>query len=203
MPVTPAGLHVPISREERMRAVNARREKMETELDDPQAKALEHELRTIDDRLRVVFISPRAGELHPRERGPGLIPGRWHIKLLTQPQNAYFPICGPNWEFREPELAVVEEMKARDLWRRGALEEIRKGEEAEERARIRQASLEKEQREDEVALAYRAAKRVPGDRGEHHRHDRKGDPSAIPYAGIVSFPTQTESGLVVPGSAAA
>lgn len=200
MPTTPAGLIVPISREERMRAINARRAKMES-VDNSKGAPLERELRAIDDRLRVVFIEPRAGELHPRERGPGLIPGRWHIKLLTHPQNAYFPICGPDWQYREPELAVVEEMKARDLWRRGALEEIRLGEEAEERRRNRQALLEKEQREDEVALAYRAAKRVAGDRGEHHRHDRMRPGEGIPYAGDVSFPKTSDSGLLLPAGA--
>jgi hypothetical protein len=198
MPTTPAGLVVPVSREERMRAINALRERMEEVGDDPQAQRLERELRLLDDRLRVVKISPRAGELHPKERGPGVIPGRWHIKLLTHPQNAYFPICGPNWEYRDPELAIVEEMKERDLWKPGALEKIRKGEEDEERARIRQALLEKEQGEDEVALAYRAAKRVSGDGGEYKRTDRGHAPHR-PYAGGVTTPMETsDSGLLIP-----
>lgn len=194
MPTTPAGLHVPISREERMRAIDARREKMESSLQTPQSEALEKELRELDDRLRVRFVDPAAGQLPPAMRGPGLIPGRWHMKLLTHPQNAYFAITGPNWEYRDPDLAVVEEMKERDLHRPGALEEIRKGEEDEERARIRQALLEKEQGEDEVALAYRAAKRVAGDGGEHRR--RMG-------AGGVSLPKAkvSDSGLVLPAGA--
>lgn len=186
MPVTPAGLHVPISREERMRAIDARTEKMEAELDDPQAEALERELRTIDDRLRVRFISPRAGDLHPRARAPGVIPGRWHVKLLTEPRNAYFALCGPDWTYAEPGLYWVERFKERDLWRRGALEEIRKAEEDQERARVRQALLEKEQREDEVALAYRAAKRVAGDGGEHKRRWGAG------------FSDTSDSGLLLP-----
>lgn len=201
---TPAGLIVPISREERMKAINARLERMEEERDDPQAKALERELRVVDDRLRVVFISPRAGELHPRHRGPGVIPGRWHVKLFAHPRNAYFPICGPDFEYRDPDMAVADEMKKRDLWRPGALEEKRKAEEAEERRRIRQALLESEQREDEVALAYRAAKRVSGDGGEHRRYDRKsaGLPGVLPYAGGVSFPKTSDSGLLIPRGAA-
>jgi hypothetical protein len=186
MPTTPGGLHVVISREERMRAINALREKMEEDHSDPQANRLERELRLLDDRMRVVRISPRAGELHPKERGPGVIPGRWHIKLLTHPQNAYFPICGPNWAYRDPELAIVEEMKARDLWRRGALEEMRKAEDDEDRRVERASQLDREQGEDEVALAYRAAKRVAGDGGEHRR--RMG-------AGGVKT---SDSGLVLP-----
>jgi len=199
MPTTPAGLIVPVSREERMRAINALRERMEEEVgDDPKAQALERELRTIDDRFRVVRISPRAGELHPRERGSGVIPGPWHLNLLTHPQNAYFPICGPNWEYREPELAIVEEMKERDLWKPGALEKIRTAEEEEESRRVRAAILEKEQGEDEVALAYRAAKRVAGDGGEHRRFDRG---EGLPYAGGVSFPKSSDSGLLLPAGA--
>lgn len=173
MPVTPAGLHVPEGREERMRSLNARQGKMESSLRTPQSKALEKELRQLDPCLRVIYVDPEAGRLPPSERAPGVVPGRWHIKRISHPRNLYFSLTGPNWEYREPELAVVEEMKARDLWRRGALEEIRRDEEDEERRRIRQALLEGEQREDEVALAYRAAKRVAGEGGEHRRFDRK------------------------------
>lgn len=201
MPTTPAGLLVPVSREERLRAIDARREKMESSLRTPQSEALERELRTIDDRLRVRFVDPAAGQLPPKMRGPGVIPGRWHIKLLTRPTNAYFPITGPNWEYRDPELAIVEEMKARDLWRRGALEGIRRGEEADQRRRERQEQLEAEQRRDETALAFRAAKRVRGDGGEHRRTDRRDAPH-VPYAGGVSFPATTDSGLLIPRRAA-
>lgn len=197
---TPAGLEVPISREQRMRAINARLEQMEEQGDDSRGQALEREMRLLDDRFRVVKISPRAGELHPSARGPGVIPGRWHLKLLSHPRNAYFPIAGPNWEYREPDLAVAEEMKERDLWRAGALEEIRKAEEAEDRARLRAALLDKEQGEDEVALAYRAAKRVRGDGGEHRRTDR-GQDTHLPYAGGVSFPETSDSGLLIPSGA--
>lgn len=198
---TPAGLIVSVSREERMRAIDARMEKMET--GEPGGEALERELRLIDDRLRVVRISPRAGDLHPRARASGVIPGCWHVKLLTHPRNAYFPITGENWEYREPDLAFVEEMKARDLWRRGALEEIRKAEEAEERARIRQELLEQEQREDHIAIDFRAAKRVNGDGGAIRRTDRKhsGLEGVVPYAGGVSFSERSEAGLLIPAGA--
>lgn len=194
---TPAGLIVSISREERMRAIDARTEKLET--GEPGGEALERELRLIDDRLRVVRISPRAGDLHPRERASGVVPGRWHVKLLTYPRNVYFSITGPNWEYREPDLAFVEELKSRDLWRRGALEEIRRGEEEDERARIRQEILEGEQREDEVALAFSAAKRVRGEGGLFRRTDRKGirpDRLAVP-----GFPKRSEGGLLIPAGA--
>jgi Xaa-Pro aminopeptidase len=97
----------------------------------------------------------------------------------------------------------VERFKQRDLWRKGALEEIRKAEEADERAAIRAELLAAEQREDEVALAFRAAKRVNGDRGEHRRFDRMrpGVDGVVPYAGGVSFPKQSEGGLLIPAGA--
>lgn len=181
-----------------MRAINALHERMEEDVDSPQAKILERELRLLDDRCRVVKISARAGELLPQMRAAGVIPGRWHMKLLTHPVNAYFPITGPNWEYREPDLAFAEEMKERDLQRRGALEEVEKAEEQRERDAARATLLEGEQREDETALAYRAAKRVRGDGGEHKRTDRGNAPHR-PYAGGVRTPMETsDSGLLIP-----
>lgn len=187
MAVTPAGLHVPISREERMKAIDARTEKMET--GEAGGEALEREMRVLDDRIRVVKIAERAGELHPRERAPGVIPGRWHVKLLTHPRNAYFALCGPDWAYAEPDLYWVEKFKAADLWRDGALEGIRRGEDDAERARIRAALLEQEQREDVTAENWRALKRVAGDGGLHRR--RMG-------AGGVKT---SDSGLVLPAGA--
>jgi len=200
MPRTPAGLHVPISREERMRAINSLHEKMEEDVDDPQAKILERELRLLDDRCRVVKISARAGELPPKARAAGVIPGRWHMKLLTHPVNAYFPITGPDWEYRDPDLHFAEEMKARDLQRSGALEEIEDAEDQRERDAIRAELLEGEQREDETAMAFRAAKRVRGDGGELRRTDL-GNAPHVPYAGGVSFPKSSDSGLLLPAGA--
>lgn len=198
MPVTPAGLHVPVSREERLRAIDALTEKMET--GEAGGEALERELRQIDDRIRVVRIAERAGELHPRQRAPGVIPGRWHVKLLSYPRNAYFALCGPDWAYSEPDLHWVEKFKAADLWRDGALEEIRKGEDEEERARHRAALLEREQREDTTAENWRALKRVRGDGGELRRTDR-GNAPHVPYAGGVSFAKASDSGLLLPAGA--
>lgn len=198
MPVTPAGLHVPISRGERLKAIDAQTEKMETR--EAGGEALERELRLLDDRIRVVRIAERAGELHPRHRAPGVIPGRWHVKLLTRPRNAYFALCGPDWAYAEPGLYWVEKFKAADLWRDGALEEIRKAEDNEERARARAVLLEGEQRRDQIAEDWRALKRVSGDGGLDRRHDRKGE-RGIPYAGGVSFSKASDSDLLLPAGA--
>ncbi len=198
MPTTPAGLHVPVSREERMKAIDAHTEKMET--GEAGGEALERELRQLDDRIRVVKIAERAGELHPRQRAPGVIPGRWHVKLLTHPRNAYFALCGPDWAYAEPDLYWVEKFKAADLWRDGALEEIRKGEDDEERARARAVLLEGEQRRDQIAEDWRALKRIRGDGGELRRTDR-GHAPHVPYAGGVSFAEASDSGLLLPAGA--
>ena len=108
--------------------------------------------------------------------------------------NHYFVIAGPNGEYRDPELAVVDEMKARDLWRRGALEQIRDNEEAE-LSRLRQQEItEGEARVEQAAAAYRAAKRVPGEGGETRSHAAKrrgGDPST------------SKGGVVLPAGAKA
>ena len=198
MPVTRSGLHVPVSREERLRAIDAHTEKMETgELG---GEALERELHQLDDRIRVVKIAERAGDFHPRARTPGVIPGRWHVKLLSYPRNAYFALCGPDWTYAEPDLYWVEKFKQADLWRDGALEEIRRGEEADERARNRAVLLESEQRRDHIAEDWRALKRVAGDGGLDRRTDRKGE-RGIPYAGGVSFSESSDSGLLLPAGA--
>lgn len=198
MPVTPSGLHVPVSREERLRAIDALTEKMET--GEPGGEALEREMRQVDDRIRVVKIAERAGELHPRSRAPGVIPGRWHVKLLTRPRNAYFALCGPDWAYAEPGLYWVEKFKAADLWRDGALEDIRRAEDKEERAQARALLTEREGRVDNIAADWRALKRVAGDGGLDRRHDRKGQ-RGIPYAGGVSFPKASDSGLLLPAGA--
>lgn len=160
-------------------SLNERRARMEAlwVKADHQAKRLEKELRKLDTRFRVVFIDPEAAKNTPEARAPGVTPGRWHMKLITSTINHYFVIAGPKGEYRDPELAVVEEMKERNLWRRGALEQIRENEEAE-LSRLRRAEItEGEARVEQAAASYRAAKRVAGDGGETRsfRAKRRGD----------------------------
>lgn len=185
------------SRRERMRAWRGRI--------DPQARQLERELKTLDDRIEVDFIDPETAKLPPSERAPGVIPARWHIILRTGPgkDDQFFPILGDGGAYRDPESSIVEDMKRRDMWRPGVFDDIMRSEEKAAAARARQVLTESEARVEQTAAAYRAAKRVPGDGGEHRRHDRKGKPEkeqgVRPYAGGVG-PTVTrpKSGLVVP-----
>lgn len=174
---------------------------------DPQAKLLERELKALDDRIEVDFVEPAAATMPLEERAPGLVPGRWHIIVRTGPglDDHYFPIVGPKMAYREPELAIVEEMKARDLWKPQIFDKLLGGWEKEASRLRRQEITEGEARIEEVAAAYRAAKRVPGDGGLHKRHDRKGRPEreegTTPYAGGVSSPKTSDSGLVLPAGA--
>jgi hypothetical protein len=187
---------------------NSRRERMRSWRGqiDPQARALEKELKELDERLEVDFIDPEAVKVPVAERAPGLMPARWHIILRTARNldDQYFPIVGPNGAYRDPELAIVEEMKARDLWRRGAFDDLMKAEEKAIAERCRQELTDAEGRVEQVAASYRAAKRVPGDGGEHKRFDRKGvrpEPSQ-PDPGDVNFATKTtRAGVVVPAGA--
>lgn len=176
------------ARRERMRAWRTKR--------DPMARALEKELKKLDRRIEVDFIDPEAAKVPASERAPGLCPARWHIILRTAPglDDQYFPILGPNGSYREPELAIVEEMKARDMWKRGVFDELMKREEkAAARAR-RQELTEGEARTEQTAAAYRAAKRVPGDGGLDRRNDRKG---RRPKRDPADTPTTTSKGGVL------
>lgn len=159
---------------------NARRERMRAwrTQHDPQARRLERELKQLDARIEVDFVEPAVANVPLEERAPGLLPGRWHIIIKTEPgfDDHYFPITGPNMSYRDPELAIVEEMKARDLWHAGIFDRMLAEWDKEAARLTRQEITDGEARIEQVAAAYRAAKRVPGDGGLHRRHDKKGKP---------------------------
>jgi len=160
------------SRRARMRAWKTKADK--------QAKRLERELKKIDRHLEVDFIDPEAANNPVHMRAPGVMPGRWHI-IRRNPGavDSYFALAGPNGEYRDLELAVVEEMKALDLWRPGALKAVR---DREARAVLEQKQAdetEAEGRVEQTAAALRAARRVPGDGGWKRSHARKRQPEVV------------------------
>ena len=177
------------SRRERMRAWRGRI--------DPQARQLERELKTLDSRIEVDFIDPETAKLPPSERAPGVIPARWHIILRTGPgkDDQFFPILGDGGAYRDPDSAIVEDMKRRDMWRAGVFDDIMRAEEKAAAARARQMLTESEARVEQFASSYRAAKRVPGDGVEHRRNDPKRKPVAGPTV------TPPISCLVLPAGA--
>ena len=170
---------------------NARREKMRAwqTAHDPMARLLEKELKQLDERIEVDFIDPEAARVPLEERAPGLLPGRWHIIVKTAPgaDDHYFPIVGPKMAYRDPELAIVEEMKERDMWKPRIFDRLLEEWEKDASKLRRQEVTEGEARIEQVAAAYRAAKRVPGDGGEHRSHAAKRRAEGLP-GGLVLPP---------------
>ena len=125
-----------------------------------EAKALEKELKELDEHLTVVWIGDRAPEF------PGVTPGRWHVRRANPgAPNSFMPIVGPKGEYLEPSFRIVEELKANDLWNDDAMRTLMKkhSQRAEERAKT--DALMSEQSREETAHLYKAAKRVAGDGG--------------------------------------
>lgn len=171
---TPSGLHL-------SEDINARRNRMIAwwAKADKMAQRLEKELKSMDERLEVVFVDPESAKLDPSERGMGVVPGRWHVvRRNPDTVDSWFPIMGPASEYRDPELKVAEDMKKADLWRPGALKELRDHQAKQIAEKEKKKELEKEQRRDEMAVAARAAKRMNGDAGMYRDHSRHGELSS-------------------------
>lgn len=155
MPKTSSGLIVPLNaiREEAVDQGPPRA---------PFVKQINRELQSLDPYLELVWIGPNA------KRGliPGVEPGRWHIRR-TPPGiiHSYWPIMGPEGEYVDPSLQIIEDMKAADLWREGALQELRDRQIREAEKKKKAAELEQEQNRDTAAESIRAGRRVFGDGG--------------------------------------
>jgi hypothetical protein len=126
------------------------------------AQALTKELRTLDRRLECIYVDPEAAKLPPSQRGMGVVPGRWHVVRRNDPKvpDAWFPIMGPNMEYLEPTSKVVEDMKKADLWRPGALQELKRNQARAEILRGSRLALAHEQLRDNAASAYREGARM-------------------------------------------
>lgn len=155
MPKTSTGLIVPL---------NAMRDEA-VDQGPPRApfvKQINQELQSLDPYLELVWIGPNA------KRGliPGVEPGRWHIRR-TPPGiiHSYWPVMGPDGEYVDPSLKIIEDMKAADLWREGALQELRDRQIREAEKKKKEAELEQEQNRDTAAADIRAGRRVFGDGG--------------------------------------
>jgi hypothetical protein len=132
--------------------------------------------RELDPYLEVVFVGEGVERLPAESRPPGMVPARWHVRR-SHPDymDMYRPIMGPQGEYEDlNESKLVNDMKAADLWRAGALEDMQKRETADIKAQQRSDALLKEQRVDMGIAAYKAAKRVAGDGGMSRRTWGKG-----------------------------
>lgn len=141
---------------------------------DLNAKRLTRELKKLDPHLELGFCDPEAAKNRPEDLAPGVVPGRWHV-IRKNPKglDSYFPIMGPNKEYVEPTDKIIEDMKAADLWRRGALQELNDRLRRNAEKQKRQEQTENEQRRDEIAEIYRAVRRMPGDGGMERNHAKK------------------------------
>lgn len=107
-------------------------------------------LKNIDPWLRLVFAGPAA-------HGPGIQPGRWHVRRQL-------PGCAPTHlvistngvgvpgGFREPDSGVLESLRRADMWHRNLLAE----EEAQRRSQERAEENYRESRREELALNIKA-----------------------------------------------
>lgn len=125
-------------------------------------REINRELQQVDRYLHVVFVSDNA----PTGIIPGLVAGRWHVRR-SEPGtvDSYWPVVGPNNEYRDLGRHIIDQMKAADLWKDGALEKLnqRRIKRAEREAKAK--ALKAEQRQDHLAEDLKAAGRVFGDGG--------------------------------------
>lgn len=159
MPKTSSGLIVPL---------NAMREEA-VEQGPPLAPfvgQINKELKGLDPHLELVWIGEKAVE----GAAPGIVPGRWHIRRTPPGMiHSYWPIMGPDKEYVEPTLQIIEDMKRADLWRKGALQELREKQIREAKQAEKDAELAREQNQDVAAEDFRAGKRVFGSGGMKKR----------------------------------
>jgi hypothetical protein len=124
-------------------------------------------LKQIDPTLDLVQIKPNADD-------PNVIPGYWHLRRNTvEGFPWFFPITGPDGEFREPDHAFLEELKANDLWNPAVHRNKQEARIRREQARTRHKELRSEQQLDEVKSLFKAAKRVKGEGGFKRRTDKR------------------------------
>ncbi|HET7455392.1 MAG TPA: hypothetical protein VFJ76_07725 [Solirubrobacterales bacterium] len=146
---------------------------MEQQADEHMVEAVEwaEELKRIDPGLDLVWVG--------NADDPELEPNRWHIrKRIPGSVDAYIALVGEGGSYRPPGAWMLEWLTANDLWNprvhRDRSEAKRKLGEARDRAR----RLRAEQRQDHMAEAVRAARRIRDDRGMTQRSDLKA-PSVI------------------------
>lgn len=142
------------------------------------AKKLTAELKAMDPSIEgVVFISDRVADLDPEDSAPGVVPGRWHVAVNARDPREpmmFWPLCGPEGEYADPNMKLVEDMKAADLWRPGALTELRQRHEREHQEAENAKQTEREARIEHGAHIFRAAKRVAGEGGMRKKLWAKG-----------------------------
>lgn len=136
-----------------------------------ESNLLLRELKAIDPHLTLVLVSDGAD---PDEFD---YPGYWYIKKhIPGSVDALFPLAGPNGERLAPGPWILDELQAEDLWNPAVHRDKQEARRRLREARQRAKATEAEQRQDEMAVAYRAAMRVNGDGGMKRAASRMGAP---------------------------
>lgn len=131
----------------------------------------EHELKRIDPSLSLVVAKPGSEDM-------GLLPGRWHVvKTIPGAPDEYWPLVGPNDEYREPGGWILDEFTANDLWDSRVHRDKKETKRRLREARTRAKELAREQRADEMMLSYDASQRMRSEAGFEKRTDLKGHAS--------------------------
>jgi hypothetical protein len=135
----------------------------------PFVSQINAELKQLDPYLELVWIGHRAkGGLIP-----GIEPGHWHVRRTPPGMiHSYWPVMGPNKEYAEPTMKLIEDMKAADLWREGALQQLRNRQIRAAKKAEKKKQLEDEQVKDIIKMDTRAGLRVNGDAGLTKRKKR-------------------------------
>lgn len=131
--------------EQQMEKVNRLRER------GADLQAFDDALKQIDPRLDLVKASENA-------TAPGLTPGYWHIRRRNDPpaMDSYLILTAPDGGFTEPHSGFLDRLRACDLQRDGALEDLQRAEFAKERERQARAELLHAERVEEIAGRYKA-----------------------------------------------
>jgi len=136
----------------------------QVQADADEARHWNEELKRIDPTLSLVFVPWNATEFDHRDC--------WQLKKeIPGEYDEYWPLLTEDEKYKAPGPWLLDALTANDMWNprvhRSKQEARAKHRAAKERARAREA----EQRQDEMALAHRAAKRLRGDSGFHKRTD--------------------------------
>lgn len=144
-------------------AANAEMER-EAVKDIAEAARWTDELKRLDPHLSVVWVPEEAANFDD--------PGRWHLrKQIPGDYDEWWPLLGPNGEYRAPGSWLLDTLSANDLWNPAVHRSKQEAREKHRRLKVRAKEREREQRRDEMALANRAARRLRGDSGFTKRTD--------------------------------
>lgn len=115
------------------------------------------ELRKIDRNMRLMQATPQAN-------APGVLPGFYHLVRLRDNVEGTFmwvqPLRGPNGEFIEPTIAMLDALRASDLQNARAVYDRHRADERRERERENALIRADEDRIDEGVERLHAATRT-------------------------------------------